>query len=128
MSHWKMDVGQGLAGVFANPEQGTVLQELTSVNLRIAREKTVPLPQELTAALRGHFIGMLLVGEPGSGKTTLLRSIARELVRQQKILSVIDERRELFAGNTHGEALDCSLPGSPRDKQCRWRCAPFRHR
>ena len=56
-----------------NPEQGTVLQELTSVNLRIAREKTVPLPQELTAALRGHFIGMLLVGEPGSGKTTLLR-------------------------------------------------------
>ena len=63
----------GLGGRFLqNPEQGTVLQELTSVNLRIAREKTVPLPQELTAALRGHFIGMLLVGEPGSGKTTLL--------------------------------------------------------
>lgn len=113
MLHWKMAVGQGLAGVFANPEQGTVLQELTSVNLRIAREKTVPLPQELTAALRGHFIGMLLVGEPGSGKTTLLRSIARELVRQQKILSVIDERRELFAGNTHGEALDV-LAGLPK--------------
>ena len=60
-----------------NPEQGTVLQELASVNLRIAREKTVPLPQELTAALRGHFIGMLLVGEPGSGKTTLLNRILR---------------------------------------------------
>lgn len=104
----------GLGGRFLqNPEQGTVLQELTSVNLRIAREKTVPLPQELTAALRGHFIGMLLVGEPGSGKTTLLRSIARELVRQQKILSVIDERRELFAGNTHGEALDV-LAGLPK--------------
>ena len=58
----------GLGGRFLQkPEQGTVLQELTSVNLRIAREKTVPLPQELTAALRGHFIGMLLVGEPGSG-------------------------------------------------------------
>ena len=53
------------------------------------------------------------VGEPGSGKTTLLRSIARELVRQQKILSVIDERRELFAGNTHGEALDV-LAGLPK--------------
>ena len=104
----------GLGGRFLqNPEQGTVLQELTSVNLRIAREKTVPLPQELTAALRGHFIGMLLVGEPGSGKTTLLRSIARELVRQQKILSVIDERRELFAGNIHGEALDV-LAGLPK--------------
>lgn len=46
----------GLGGRFLqNPEQGTVLQELTSVNLRIAREKTVPLPQELTAALRGAF-------------------------------------------------------------------------
>ena len=56
---------------------------------------------------------MLLVGEPGSGKTTLLRSIARELVRQQKILSAIDERRELFAGNTHGEALDV-LAGLPK--------------
>ena len=44
----------GLGGRFLqNPEQGIVLQELTSVNLRIAREKTVPLPQELTAALRG---------------------------------------------------------------------------
>ena len=70
----------GLGGRFLqNPEQGTVLQELTSVNLRIAREKTVPLPQELTAALRGHFIGMLLVGEPGSGKTTIGRAIMRIL-------------------------------------------------
>ena len=60
--------GRAWRAFFANPEQGTVLQELTSVNLRIAREKTVPLPQELTAALRGHFIGMLLVGEPGSGQ------------------------------------------------------------
>ena len=84
-----------------------------AIMARIAREKTVPLPQELTAALRGHFIGMLLVGEPGSGKTTLLRSIARELVRQQKILSVIDERRELFAGNAPGEALDV-LAGLPK--------------
>lgn len=104
----------GLGGRFLqNPEQGTVLQELTSVNLRIAREKTVPLPPELTTALQGHFIGMLLVGEPGSGKTTLLRSIARELVRQHKILSVIDERRELFAGNSTGEVLDV-LAGLPK--------------
>ena len=64
----------GLGGRFwQNPEQGTVLQELTSVNLRIARE----------------------------------------LVRQNKILSVIDERRELFAGNAPGEALDV-LAGLPK--------------
>ena len=101
----------GLGGRFLqNLEQGVVLQELTSVNLRVAREKTIPLPQELCAAMQTHFIGMLLVGEPGSGKTTLLRSMARELVCQKKLVSVIDERRELFSGSSRqkspGEALD----------------------
>ena len=91
----------GLGGRFLqNLEQGVVLQELTSVNLRVAREKTIPLPQELCAAMQTHFIGMLLVGEPGSGKTTLLRSMARELVCQKKLVSVIDERRELFSGSS----------------------------
>lgn len=104
----------GLGGRFwQNPEEGAVLQELTSVNLRIAREKTLPLPPELTAALRGHFIGMLLAGEPDSGKTTLLRSIAQELVRQKKTVSVIDERRELFAGHAAGKALDV-ISGLPK--------------
>jgi stage III sporulation protein SpoIIIAA len=145
----------GLGGRFLqNPEQGTVLQELTSVNLRIAREKTVPLPQELTAALRGHFIGMLLVGEPGSGKTTLLRSIARELVRQRQLvgntsvnaekIGVVRELRQFIGLQSHVLRMQVSgrrhaddgnaqsrwmfLPGSPRDKQCRWHCAAFRHR
>ena len=93
------------------------MQELTSVNLRVAREKTIPLPQELCAAMQTHFIGMLLVGEPGSGKTTLLRSMARELVCQKKLVSVIDERRELFSGNSRrkspGEALDV-ISGIPK--------------
>ena len=67
--------------------------------------------------MQTHFIGMLLVGEPGSGKTTLLRSMARELVRQKKLVSVIDERRELFSGSsrrkTPGEALDV-ISGIPK--------------
>lgn len=86
---------------------------VTSLNLRIARWLTCPLPPELEALTVAPTGGLLLAGPPGSGKTTLLRSIARELVRQQKILSVIDERRELFAGNTHGEALDV-LAGLPK--------------
>ena len=87
----------GLGGRFLqNPEQGVVLQELTSVNLRVAREKTIPLPQELCAAMQTHFIGMLLVGEPGSGKTTLLRQIARELAGMQRRACVVDERCEIF--------------------------------
>lgn len=108
----------GLGGQFLQTaEQGIVLQELTSVNLRIAREKAIDLPEELRAALREHFIGMLLVGEPGSGKTTVLRSMAQELARQKKLVSVIDERRELFAGMPRrtfpGEALDV-ISGIPK--------------
>ena len=100
----------GLGGQFLQTaEQGIVLQELTSVNLRIAREKTIDLPEALRAALQEHFIGMPLVGAPGSGKTTVLRSMAQELARQKKLVSVIDERRELFAGMPRrtfpGEAL-----------------------
>ena len=104
----------GLGGRFLqNPEQGTVLQELTSVNLRIAREKTVPLPQELTAALRGHFIGMLLVGEPGSGKTTLLRSIAGSLSGSRRSFRSLMNGGSSLAGNAPGEALDV-LAGLPK--------------
>ncbi|MFV8223926.1 ATPase, T2SS/T4P/T4SS family [Faecalibacterium hattorii] len=108
----------GLGGQFLQTaEQGIVLQELTSVNLRIAREKMIDLPEELRAALQEHFIGMLLVGEPGSGKTTVLRSMAQELARQKKLVSVIDERRELFAGMPRrtfpGEALDV-ISGIPK--------------
>ena len=50
----------GLGGQFLQTaEQGIVLQELTSVNLRIAREKTIDLPEELRAALQEHFICLL---------------------------------------------------------------------
>ena len=94
----------GLGGRFLqNPEQGTVLQELTSVNLRIAREKTVPLPPELTIALQGHFIGSR-------------RSFRSLMNGGSSLPGIHTARRWMF------------LPGSPRDKQCRWRCAPFRHR
>ena len=104
----------GLGGrFFAHPEEGLVLQELTSVNLRIARERTIALPPELMAALQGHFTGMILAGEPDSGKTTLLRSIAQELARQKKIVSVIDERRELMSSGSGAPGVDV-LSGIPK--------------
>ena len=94
----------GLGGRFLqNPEQGIVLQELTSVNLRIAREKTVPLPQELSAVLPGS----------SSGSRRSFRSLMNG---GSSLPGIHTARRWMF------------LPGSPRDKQCRWRCAPFRHR
>ena len=89
-------------------ERGCLLQKETFIKQYAAGLN----PQQLAAVQAVHG-PVLLLAVPGSGKTTLLRSIARELVRQRKILSVIDERRELFAGNTHGEALDV-LAGLPK--------------
>lgn len=67
----------GVGGQYLlHPQQGVILQSLRSMNLRIAREKNMPLPLALTQALKGHFVGFLLVGEPDSGKTTLLRHLA----------------------------------------------------
>ena len=86
----------GLGGRFYCAPGDTVLQELHSVNIRIARSREFPLPSELQHYLQSHFTGMLLAGEPDSGKTTLLRGIARELASAQKAVTVIDERREIF--------------------------------
>ena len=72
------------------------MQELRSVNIRVARNREFPLPQKLRDILQQRFIGMLLMGEPDSGKTTLLRGIARELAKQNRAVAVIDERREIF--------------------------------
>lgn len=87
----------GLSGQFyLHPTQGAVLQQLHSVNLRIARQKLVTLPEEVQQLLQRHLTGLLLIGEPDSGKTTLLRSIAQALAEQNKVICVIDERREIY--------------------------------
>ena len=88
-------VGVGGRFVLRGPED-VVLQRLLSLNFRIARPICTELPAELCTLLQGHFIGTLLVGEPDSGKTTLLRQIARTLAGQDRLVSVLDERGELF--------------------------------
>ena len=110
----------GLGGrFFLHPTQGVVLQELRSVNLRIARRKLVALPEELQQLLGRKFGGLLLVGEPDSGKTTLLRSAAHFLALQNKTLCVIDERRELYpettdaCGPIRADPIDC-IAGLPK--------------
>lgn len=110
----------GLGGRFLlHPTQGVVLQELRSVNLRIARRKLVCLPEELQQVLNRKFGGLILIGEPDSGKTTLLRSAAHLLAAQSKTVCVIDERRELYPETTHAygparaEPIDC-IAGLPK--------------
>lgn len=86
----------GVAGRFTQKDGQLVLQQITSLNLRIARAIPVCLPENLLKKLKEHFVGMLVVGEPDSGKTTLLRQIAVELAERQRAVSVVDERGELF--------------------------------
>lgn len=73
---------------------------VTSLNLRIARWVTCPLPPALEEAVAARTGGLLLAGPPGSGKTTLLRSIVQRLCESDSLVSVIDERGELMACET----------------------------
>ena len=73
---------------------------VTSLNLRVARWLTCPLPPELESALHTSAGGLLLAGPPGSGKTTLLRSMIQHLCESDALVSVIDERGELMACET----------------------------
>ena len=83
---------------------------VTSLNLRIARWLTCPLPPELEALTVAPTGGLLLAGPPGSGKTTLLRSLVQKLCEGDALVSVIDERGELMA---------CEAGSLPRAAQIR---------
>ena len=86
----------GIAGKYVDREGQSVLQQVHSINMRIARAVCTPLPEQLCGILQQHFTGMLLAGEPGSGKTTLLRQMAAHLAAQHRRVAVVDERGELF--------------------------------
>ena len=87
----------GVGGKYlVHPEDGIVLQTVHSLDLRIARIKQISLPWQLIQQLKGHFVGMLISGEPDSGKTTLLRNMIAFLAEQGRAVSVIDEREELW--------------------------------
>lgn len=109
-------VGVGGRYLF-HPQEGVVLQEVHSFNLRVARVKQVSLPPQLIQLLKGHFTGLLVSGEPDSGKTTLLRSIASFLAGLGKAVSVIDEREELWPGTrTAGRPPVDFVAGLPKEQ------------
>ncbi len=84
----------GVAGV--RGPQG--FSAVTSLNLRVARWITCPLPPPVQQELSTLHGGILVVGPPGSGKTTFLRSMITFLARGEQIFCVVDERGELLAG------------------------------
>lgn len=76
----------------------TALKEVSSINIRVARQVFGTANSIIPYARKG---GFLLVGRPGSGKTTVLRDLARQLggfgpIPGKKV-TVLDERGELAA-------------------------------
>ncbi len=77
------------------------LRNISSINLRIAREHTGCSKKLIDTAFSGGVCGLLLVGSPLSGKTTVLKDLifhlSSGLAGEYQKISVIDERSELAA-------------------------------
>lgn len=77
------------------------LRDITSVNLRIARDVREAAAPIVKKAFEGGVTSLLIAGVPSSGKTTVLRDLARQLAggRTGSYLkvAVVDERCEIAA-------------------------------
>lgn len=86
------------------PDGSYAVQQVSAINLRIARDVICEIPAFLTLPPQQ---GMLIAGQPSSGKTTLLRSLVRRWA-QQCCVSVVDERQELFP-SAQNRPFDCDV-------------------
>lgn len=87
------------AGVCGKLTDGGIMQDITSINIRISRQ-IKGCANELVARYGGG--GLLIAGPPGSGKTTILRDFIRQLSNgiagRVSRISVIDTRGEISGG------------------------------
>ncbi len=91
------------AGICGNLSKSGSMCDISSLNIRIAREIFGSANQILNNYQSG---GLLIAGPPGSGKTTILRDIIRQLSngingRPQRV-AVIDSRCEI-SGSSFGK-------------------------
>ncbi|MGI6280290.1 MAG: hypothetical protein ACOYJS_07015 [Acutalibacteraceae bacterium] len=97
------------AGVFGTLSAEGSMRDISSINIRIARE-IFGISGKLVSAFHGE--GWLIAGPPGSGKTTILRDFVRLISGNSggKIyrVAVIDSRGEISGGgkNDLGPACD----------------------
>jgi stage III sporulation protein AA len=85
------------------------IREITSINLRIARE-FAGCSDELYSKLHPESLkSLLIIGRPMSAKTTVLRDFARNLSAGGYKVSIIDERGELAVGDL---GANCDILGN----------------
>ena len=90
----------GLGGSAVLEKDGVAnLREITSINLRIARDIRGCADQLVERIFSRRVQGVLIAGVPGSGKTTLLRDLGRQLssgvTGRYLRVAVVDERCEI---------------------------------
>ncbi len=94
--------GGNRAGICGRVNEDGIYSDITSVNIRIARE-VCGCADKLVKAYDGK--GLLIAGPPGSGKTTLLRDFVRSLSEKGKRVAVVDTRGEI-SGAVGGKIFD----------------------
>lgn len=80
------------AGVCGSLGDSGTMQDITSINIRIARE-VLGAADKIAESYRGK--GLLICGPPLSGKTTVLRDLVRQLSNKLRTVCVIDSRGEI---------------------------------
>lgn len=110
-------VGIASSAVLEN-SQITGIKEISSLNLRIAREFK-NCSKNIYEIIKVSSKGALIVGPPLSGKTTILRDLARLFSGESKV-TVVDERFEIAACNEGKAQLDVGssdvLSGFPKSE------------
>ena len=104
----------GVAGTAVCDDEGRVVsvRDVTSLNVRVSREKPGCAAALLPLFADPETQGVLLAGAPGAGKTTLLRDPALQLSAFaggfcQKV-AVLDPRQELFGRDGAG-GMNCDV-------------------
>lgn len=89
------------AGVCGTVAENGIYREISSVNIRIARE-IKGCASDLAKLYTGG--GLIIAGPPGTGKTTMLRDFIREMSARSLRIAVIDTRGEI-SGVSYGRTL-----------------------